>query len=108
MAGDLGQACALCLALGVRCRPIHALRFLLAACWTRPLKKASALAELETIRHFHTATKDEKKDAQKQEETLAASSDCCSGHVRPLDAHCRGDGNAYGQQRENGRHALPR
>jgi len=75
MAGDLGQACALCLALGVRSRPIDALRFPLAACWTRSHKKASALAELETIRHFRPAIKDEKKDAQRQEETLAASSD---------------------------------
>ena len=42
-------------------REIVALRFLIAACWTRLHKKASALIELETIRHFRLATKDEKK-----------------------------------------------
>ena len=45
--------------------------FLLTACWTRLHKKANALTELETIRPFRPATKDEKKDAQKRENDLA-------------------------------------
>ena len=56
-------------------REIVALRFLLAACWTRLHKKADALAELEAIRRFRPATGDEKKDAQKQEKALASSTD---------------------------------
>ena len=56
-------------------RETIALHFLLATCWTRLHKKADALAELEAIRRFRPATGDEKKDAQKQEKALAASTD---------------------------------
>lgn len=51
-------------------RETVALRFLLAVAWTRRHKSAEAVAELEAIRHFRPATKDEKKDAQKQEDRI--------------------------------------
>ena len=54
-------------------REIVSLRFLLASSWIRLHKKADAIAELETIRHFRAATKDEKQDAQKQEKDLSTS-----------------------------------
>ena len=51
-------------------REIVALHFLLASAFQRLEKPAEALAELETIRHYGPATKDEKKDAQTQEDSL--------------------------------------
>lgn len=54
-------------------REIIALRFLLAASWTRLGKKPEAIAELEIVRHFGPATKDEKNDAKKKEEDLSRS-----------------------------------
>lgn len=55
-------------------REAVALRFLLSECWTRLHKKPEAITELETVRHFGAATKDEKKDAKKREDDLARSS----------------------------------
>lgn len=56
-------------------RETVALRFLLADCWTRLHKKPEAFAELEAIRHFGPATKDEKKGAKKREDDLARAAE---------------------------------
>ena len=47
-----------------------ALHCLQAAAWKRLGHTDEARAELEAVRHFSAATKDEKKEAQKQEEAL--------------------------------------
>lgn len=54
-------------------RELVALHFLLASACKRLGQTAEAIVELETVRHFGAATKDEKKEAQKQEENLKSS-----------------------------------
>ena len=51
-------------------REIVALHFLQAAAWKHLGQAAEARTELETVRHLDSATKDEKKEAQKQEDSL--------------------------------------
>lgn len=56
-------------------REIIALRFLLAASYERLHKRAEALAEMEVIRRFRSATAEEKKRAKRQEDRLLATAE---------------------------------